>query len=133
MLLFFLFMLCQLITLEDLAEYWQEMLNIKNGTLTRCQYFACTWLSSIVISIFGSVFLANIGLKYNGLSGNLEYWLAYGTLYLIITFIQLSAFMRRMNDADLSRWYALVFLIPGIGNIVAVLIALMPTGFGSPY
>ena len=130
--LFIVLLLCQLITLEDLQEYWNEILNLKYGTLTRMQYFACTWLSSFVIGIVGSVFLANVVLK-TGSTRGIGYYLAYGILYLIITFVQISAFCRRMNDAGLSKWYTLVFLIPGIGNIVAILIALTPTGFGDSY
>ena len=121
-----------MITLEDLQEYWNEILNLKYGTLTRMQYFACTWLSTFVIAIVGGVFVGNVILK-TGSTRGIEYYLAYGSLYLIITLVQISAFCRRMNDAGLSKWYTLVFLIPGIGNIVAILIALMPTGFGSHY
>ena len=130
--LFFILFLCQLITLEDLAEYWNEIFNLKYGQLTRMQYFACTWLSSFVIAILAMVILGNVGLSVGGTRG-ITYYLAYGFVYLIVTFVQISAFCRRMNDAGLSKWYTLVFLVPGIGNLLAILIALMPTGFGNQY
>ena len=133
MAIFLLLLICQLITLDDLQTFWEEILNLKYGTLTRLQYFGCTWMASFVLGILGSVIIANAsGMTLTGSRG-LGYYLAYGFVYIVITFVQISAFCRRMNDAGLSKWYTLVFLIPGIGNIVAILIALMPTGFGDSY
>ena len=134
MFIFILLLICHLVTIEDFFEYWSEMLLLKDGCLGRWQYLACTWVSTFVIALFGIIILERNGLKYDGIKFiSLESVLGYGFLYLIITFIQLSAFFRRMNDAMLSHWYALVFLIPGIGNIIAFIIAMLPSGFGDPY
>ena len=133
MLLFLLLMLTGLVSFEDLGEFWSDILNIKYGTLGRWVYFGCTWVSTFVITAVYFFFIINMILRNNVSTESFEYFLAYGSLYLIITLVQLSGFLRRMNDAQLSHWYALVFLIPGIGNIIAFLIALLPSDFGSPY
>ena len=131
MILFIILMASGLITLEDRADFWGDILNIRDGVLSRMQYFGCTWISSFAIGFIGSIFLTIIGVN-SGPRG-IGYFLAYGILYLILTVMQLSAFFRRMNDACLSKWYALVFLLPVVGNFLAFIIALMPSGFGDPY
>ncbi len=133
MLLFLLLMLTGLVSFEDLGEFWNDILNIKYGTLGRWAYFGCTWVSTFVISAVSTFIISNMILRNDVSTKSFEYFLAYGILYLIITAVQLSGFLRRMNDAQLSHWYALVFLIPGIGNIIAFVIALLPADFGSPY
>ena len=130
--IFLLMAIAGMVTLEDLQDYMTDILNIKEGTLTRTQYFACTWLITFVLAILGSVFLGIVGFDITG-AKTFGYYIAYALLYLVITVVQISAFMRRMNDACLTKWYTLVFLVPGIGNILAFIIAMMPTGFGSPY
>lgn len=132
MILFLILLVSQLITIEDLGDFWGNILNIQQGTLSRWEYFGCTWISIWAVSFIGSIFLANIGMSFSS-TRTLEYYLAYGFLYVFITFIHLSGFLRRCNDACLSKWYALVFLVPGIGHILAFIVALMPSGFGSPY
>lgn len=133
MLLLILLFVCGLVTFDDMLEFWDGIFNVKYGQLRRMQYFGCTWASTIIIAFLGSIFLSRIILADNAATKGFEFYLAYGILYLIITLVELSAFLRRMNDAKLSHWYALVFLIPGIGNIVGFIIALMPSDFGSPY
>ena len=133
MILYIILFISGLVTFDDLADYWSGILNIKYGTLERLQYFACTWLSTFVISTIGSTFLSSYVYRGDISPKSFEFLIGYGSLYLIITAVQLSAFFRRLNDARLSHWYALVFLIPGIGNIIAFVIALLPPDFGSPY
>lgn len=133
MVLFILLFVCGVVTFEDLGEFWGEILNIKYGTLQRLNYFACTWVSTTAIAFVGNLFLTNLIIRDNVSTKSFEYLFPYGILYLIITIVQLSAFLRRMNDAKLSHWYALVFLIPVIGNVVGFIIALMPSDFGSAY
>lgn len=132
MALFFIMALAGLVTLEDLQFYLTDMFNLRDGTLSRTEYFACTWLVSFVIATIAAVFISFVDTK-TGSSRGVGHYIAYGLAYLTMTAVQISAFMRRMNDAGLTKWYTLVFLLPGVGNILAILIALMPTGFGDPY
>ena len=132
MIICILLLASQIITLDDLSQFWDEIINIKDGTLTRTQYFGCMFIYSYAISIVSVFILSFAGVKLNG-TRNLTYFLLYGLVYLIVTFIQISAFCRRMNDAGLTKWYTLVFLVPVIGNLLAFIIAMMPSGFGSPY
>ena len=132
MALFFIMALAGLVTLEDLQFYLTDMFNLRDGTLSRTEYFACTWLVSFVIGTIAAVFIAFVDTK-TGSSRGVGHYIADGLAYLTMTVVQISAFMRRMNDAGLTKWYTLVFLLPGVGNILAILIALMPTGFGDPY
>lgn len=133
MVLFILLFVCGVVTFEDLGEFWGDILNVKYGTLQRLNYFACTWVSTAAIAFVGNLFLSNLIINDNISTKSFEYLFPYSILYLIITIVQLSAFLRRMNDAKLSHWFALVFLIPVIGNAIGFIIALLPSDFGSPY
>ena len=130
--IFLLMAMCGCITLEDLQDYLNDMLNVKEVTLGRMNYFVCTWLVSVCLAALSVIVVGIAGVNLSG-PKTLGYYVALLCIWAPITLVQISAFMRRMNDAMLTKWFTLVFLVPGIGNILAFLIAMMPTGFGDPY
>lgn len=116
---------------DDLSQFYQEFFNVKYGLLTRGQYVCCVsiWTGVLVIITIAVSFWAGFTLK-----GFLSTWTGPIFFYFFYAIVCASAFMRRMNDACLSRWFTLVFLIPGIGGVVAfIMAAFIPSDYGSPY
>ena len=53
------------------------------------------------------------------------------TAYITFTPVQLSAFMRRMNDAAMTKWLALILAFPIVGNVLATALGIIfPSNYG---
>ena len=120
----------------DFSEFLSEFFNIKNGTLDRRSYYVCTSLlmgmACVILAIILVFLMISTKVQISFLhmkEKNQEYFI-YGLVWLVCTPIQLSGFLRRMNDADCTKWVGLIFLLPIVGNAFATLIAALPTSWG---
>ena len=88
------------------------------GKSNRSEFWMFTIKTSLIV-----LFLHMIEFVMTG------YWLGYtgGAISLLTFFPWLSLLIRRFNDAGISRWWALLGLIPFIGQIIAMLMACKDT------
>ena len=118
----------------DLQQFLGEFFNVKDGQLDRKQFY----VGQIIVFGIMLLIIMPIGLilffKYPSLrniSDSMRTYVILGIVYVTITPVQLSAFMRRLNDASLTKWLAIVLLFPIIGNVLATAMGIIfPTNYG---
>ena len=129
---------------DDLKEYYTDMFNLRHGQLTRIPFFAGSVISTAAIllpSIFilpfvfhvKQVFPVDSTTSLLDPSTYLHLDPAWYVVLGIILLINLSGFLRRLNDINLSKWFGLLYLIPGLGFVLSLLVGLLPTGFGDQF
>ena len=118
----------------DLAQFIGEYFRFRDGVLTRKQFYigqiiVYTIMLMIIAPIFIFIAAKNPGILDMSDSSHTKLVLAIA--YFTITPVQLSAFVRRMNDAAMSRWFALILLFPIVGNVLATVLGIIfPTNYG---
>jgi len=121
----------------EFKEYCGQFLNFKYGELSRTEYLFGTLALTNLVAL-GAVFFIIFFVKEemtDGITifGHKHSAVVLGVEYALITLVNISAFLRRMNKVKLSKLYALVYFIPGIGHFTAFVIAMLPDGFGDVY
>jgi len=92
--------------------------NLYSGRIGRLDYFlSALFLFVAMIPIYSSIIVASALSSRNDLVGSLA---TFATLiiFMIIIFygwLVFSVHVRRLHDAGMSGWYALLFLIPLVG------------------
>ena len=93
------------------------------------QIIVYTIMLIIIAPIFIFIAAKNPGIL--DMSDSSQTKLVLAIAYFTITPVQLSAFVRRMNDAAMSRWFALILLFPIVGNVLATVLGIIfPTNYG---
>ena len=117
----------------DIRQFIGEFFCLRDGQLSRKQFYigqivVYTILAIIIAPIFLIIFFKTSLWKMDE-----EVWkkVLLAVVYFTITPVQLSAFIRRLNDAAVSKLFALILLFPLAGNVLATLIgAILPTNYG---
>jgi uncharacterized membrane protein YhaH (DUF805 family) len=117
----------------DISQFVGEMFCLRDGQLSRKQFYVgqivvYTILAIIIAPIFLVVLYKTDLWK---MDESVLQKVVWAVVYFTITPVQLSAFIRRLNDAAVTRLIALVLLFPLVGNVLATLIgAVLPTNYG---
>ena len=118
----------------DIQLFVGEFFRVKDGELTRKQFYigqivVFTVMLLIIMPIVLIVFFKNPSLTLMSES-ELRKWVLI-LVYVTITPVQLSAFLRRLNDAVVTKWLALILLFPIIGNVLATALGVIfPSNYG---
>ena len=136
------------IDVDDFIEFGADMFNWKTGSIQRWPFYICSACYT-ALTITVSMVIMLLGLKANmAMPG--ESWMeilnpmnimqltgaariCWFITLAIVTFINLSAFVRRLNDIGLTKWIGLVYVLPVAGFVLAWIIAILPTGYGDQY
>lgn len=117
----------------DISQFVGEMFCLRDGQLSRKQFYVgqivvYTILAIIIAPIFLVVLYKTDLWK---MDESVLQKVVWAVVYFTITPVQLSAFIRRLNDAAVTRLIALVLIFPLVGNVLATLIgAVLPTNYG---
>lgn len=118
----------------DLSQFIGEFFRVKDGCLTRKQFYVGQIVvSTIMLLIIGSIlFLVWINHpSWLPSSESMATKVALINAYITFTPVQLSAFMRRMNDAAMTKWLALILAFPIVGNVLATALGIIfPSNYG---
>ncbi|MBP5416202.1 MAG: DUF805 domain-containing protein [Clostridiales bacterium] len=118
----------------DLAQFVGEIFRVKDGCLTRKQFYIGQIIVYTIMLLIITPVLLIIWFNHPSWlpsSESMGTKMALTIAYITITPVQLSAFMRRMNDAAMTKWLALVLAFPIVGNVLAtVLGVIFPTNYG---
>ena len=118
----------------DLGSYFGELFCVRDGTMDRKQYYCGTALMLFFVVIFLGIIAIPIIIHNKGhinlSDGQLFRYVAVA-IWVFASPFQLSALMRRLNDACMTKWLSAVLVIPFIGNVLAMVIGvLFPSGYG---
>ncbi len=136
------------IDVEDFVEFGADMFNWKYGQIQRWPFYICSVVYSAVVLGASTLIMLLAFKAQSALPGEsvLEILNPMNIMKLngparifwfitlaIVTFINLSAFIRRLNDIRLSKWFGLVYAIPVAGFVLAWIVSILPTGYGDNF
>lgn len=103
---------------------WRNALNI-SGVATRAEYwwFALVNLVVMILLVALTALTVNEG---GDLSSSIGFWLLL-VFALIVLVPSFTAIVRRVRDATGSGLWTLLWLIPGIGGLIVLIITIMPS------
>ncbi|MBO4474959.1 MAG: DUF805 domain-containing protein [Clostridiales bacterium] len=136
------------IDVDDFVEFGTDMFNWKTGQLQRWPFYICSaCYTAVTITI--SMVIMLVGLKAKAAMPGESFFEIMNPMNImklngparicwlitlaIVTFINLSAFVRRLNDICLTKWIALVYTLPVAGFVLAWIISILPSGYGEQY
>ena len=118
----------------DLQQFIGEFFRLKDGELTRKQFYAgqIVVLGILLLIVMLGVFIFFLkNPAFSHMSSETTRNVAIGIVWVTATPVQISAFLRRMNDASMTKWLGLIFVLPIIGNVIATALgAIFPSNYG---
>lgn len=101
-----------------------------SGRAPRAEYWWFTLLLFIAFTVFAFVVFATIGVGVDSEADSSPFG-ALAIVVLVIFFLgifvpSLAVQVRRMHDQDMSGWWILLFCIPYVGALIALVFMLIP-------
>lgn len=113
--------------MKEFILFFKRAFDFK-GRSTRKEY----WIPLVILLILVAVFAFVFGI-ISGVSGwSMEealtyYYVIVGIFSLLILIPDMSLTVRRLHDHNLSGWFYLLALIPGVAFIAMIVIGVLPT------
>lgn len=103
---------------------WRNALNI-SGLASRAEYWWFALVNLVVLLLLAAVMVLTAD-ESGDVSANIGLWLMIAFL-LIVLVPSFTVTVRRVRDATGSGLWMLLWLIPGIGGLIVLVITIMPS------
>ena len=116
--------------IEDYKQYFRNMTTM-NASATRAQYWWPQVINYLVLLIY-SMLTGVVGYVNISPEGEIVRvtWSGVTILFVLLAMLvwvaNFTVRARRLHDRDLSNWWILLYVLPGVGNLIMLIILVLP-------